>query len=238
MIDHDEAQPRSHGKAKQGYSADDEVRVRNAYLSPKYPLEIEEMNAIHPLQQLFMPLDKYFRNVLVRKFAELPDSKEATRALVRIALFDLDAENRLQASTSLKKRSAEDYVPTLLQAVRYPWMPVVNNALAVLAENHIDAAPQLTDLLEQSDPDAPFLKTANSRFESSCVSITIETACYVTPRPISQAIQYVGLSLIRRKNCPASSAPNTTRDARGVPDHRLRQSSSVPTSLFCDRISP
>jgi hypothetical protein len=90
--------------------------------------------------------------------------KAASAALARRAVFDLDPEVRERALAALKGRPAADYGHVLLEAVRYPWAPVAERATeAITALKLKDAVPRLIELLDEPDPDAPFLATVNGK---------------------------------------------------------------------------
>jgi hypothetical protein len=107
-------------------------------------------------EQIFTALEARWRVVLIEMLAKskLP---EATAALARRAVFDLDASNRLLALTELKDRPSNDYLPVLLAALGHPWPPAADHAADALMELDVkQVVPSLVDMLEQSAPGAPF----------------------------------------------------------------------------------
>jgi hypothetical protein len=99
--------------------------------------------------------------MLVELLAEIPGRK-ATAALAQRAVFDLDAENRAAAVEALRGRSAMDYRPVLLKALRYPWAAAADHAAEALAAlGDRDAVPTLVTLLKQPDPAGPRSPTSS-----------------------------------------------------------------------------
>jgi hypothetical protein len=97
-----------------------------------------------------------FRMGLVKNVAETRNAR-ATATLVNRALFDLDPEVRSVALTALGKRPAEEYADALKKALRYPFLPVVHNAVQAIATlDRTEMIPDLIDLLDEPDPRAAF----------------------------------------------------------------------------------
>jgi hypothetical protein len=113
--------------------------------------------AIPALVQLLMAERTPTRLVLVAVLRKIPRAA-ATRALARLAVFDIAPEVRSKAIEALRDRPAEDYGPTLLDALRYPWPPVADHAAeALVALKDCDVIPSLIELLDRPDPQAPVL---------------------------------------------------------------------------------
>lgn len=111
--------------------------------------------AIPALGQLLMAERTPARLVLADVLARIP-GKEATVALARLACFDLAPEVRERATLALRARPAEDYRPTLLEGLRYPWAPVADHAAeALVALVDREAVPALEKLVNQPDPERP-----------------------------------------------------------------------------------
>jgi HEAT repeat protein len=118
--------------------------------------------AIPTLLQLLMHEDAPVRLMLVELLAEIPGRK-ATAALAQRAVFDLDAENRAAAVEALRGRSAMDYRPVLLKALRYPWAAAADHAAEALAAlGDRDAVPTLVTLLKQPNPAGPRSPTSSA----------------------------------------------------------------------------
>src|SRR5205807_3028252 len=87
---------------------------------------------------------------------------EATVALARRAVFDLEAEVRRSAVKALKSRDSQHYRPVLLKALRYPWAPAADHAAeALIALDDKAVVPELVVMLKRPDPRAPL--TLNTR---------------------------------------------------------------------------
>src|SRR5262249_509135 len=92
------------------------------------------------------------------------NSKAATVALAREALFALEPETRLCAVETLRHRSTADYTPILLDGLQYPWPPVADHAAQALMHlQRKDVVPQLVERLESADPCAPFGTTVDGK---------------------------------------------------------------------------
>jgi hypothetical protein len=95
------------------------------------------------------------RMQLVKMLDECKDA-EASVLLARRALFDTEGSVREAAVGALRNRPRAEFRRVLLDGFRHPWPPVAAHAAEALAElGDIDAAPQLTALLDQPDPCAP-----------------------------------------------------------------------------------
>lgn len=81
---------------------------------------------------------------------------EASRALVRLAIFSDEPEVQTAALESLGARPAEDYTNLLLAGLSYPYPPVAKrSAEAITKLKRVDLADRLIAVLEASDPRAP-----------------------------------------------------------------------------------
>jgi hypothetical protein len=88
----------------------------------------------------------------------------ASVALAQRAVFDLSPDVRLYAIEALRTRSAKEYLPVLLDALRYPWPAAARHAAEALAVLHLrEAVPQLIGLLSEPDPGGPFLQTVQGQ---------------------------------------------------------------------------
>jgi hypothetical protein len=115
------------------------------------------------LMQVLAPEAPDLRVGLVKYLAAV-SHVEATRALVRLAVYSEEDEVRLAAIAALKVRRERDYTDILLSGLRYPWPAVARQAAeAVVKLERTDLVPQLVELLEERDPRAPVAKTANGR---------------------------------------------------------------------------
>ncbi len=119
--------------------------------------------AIPALQQILEIESKFFRQALVQH-ADKFQHPAATAAIARRAIFDLDPEVRLSAIECLRKRDPEQIAPMLVIGFQYPWGPVAQHAAeAVTSLQLTEMLPNLLKLLDQPDPDAPFLQIIDGR---------------------------------------------------------------------------
>ncbi|MCI0463570.1 MAG: hypothetical protein L0Z62_42075 [Gemmataceae bacterium] len=96
--------------------------------------------------------------------SRLMDDPSVTVALARLAVFDLEPGVRALALETLKGRPADQYRPILLDGLRYPWAPVAERAAEGLARLNLrDTIPELVRLLDQPDPNTPFLKKEGTK---------------------------------------------------------------------------
>jgi hypothetical protein len=109
------------------------------------------------LEQILLAESASHRMLFMKRLKEL-EGKAATRILAQRALFDLDGDVRETALEALKDRPPEHVEPFLLQGLRYPWPQAVHNAAeAIVKLNRTDLLSTLVDMLDQPDPDAPFV---------------------------------------------------------------------------------
>jgi hypothetical protein len=114
--------------------------------------------ALATLLQMLQVEDVPTRLVLVRELAKVK-SIGASAALAKRALVDLSPEVRAAAVAALEKRPRGQYVPVLLQGLRYPWPPVADRAaLALRKLKPQGAVPKLVDLLDRPNPSVPVLE--------------------------------------------------------------------------------
>jgi sugar lactone lactonase YvrE len=112
--------------------------------------------AIPALQQLLMAENEAIREVLVDQLAEI-EGKQASKALAKRALFDLNPQVRKRALQALAKRPADDFRNDLVRGLTYPWDPVADHAAEALVTLEMrDTVPQLVALLDKPDPARPF----------------------------------------------------------------------------------
>lgn len=112
--------------------------------------------AVPVLMQLLQPENRPVRLLLVELLKRI-SGPEATIALARRAIHDLDADVRQAAVRALADRPRPDYRAILLEGLRYPWPPVADHAAETLvAVKDHDALPALRKLTDEPDPAAPF----------------------------------------------------------------------------------
>ena len=113
--------------------------------------------ALPTLLQMLQVEDVPTRLVLVRELAKVK-GVSGSAALAKRALVDLSPEVRDAALAELAKRPSGQYLPVLLQGLRYPWPPVADrSALAIRKLKPEGALPRLVDLLDRSDPSVPVM---------------------------------------------------------------------------------
>jgi hypothetical protein len=113
--------------------------------------------ALPTLLQMLQVEDVPTRLLLVRELSQAKTAG-ATAVLAKRAIVDLSPEVRQAAVAALRKRPADQYVPVLLQGLRYPWAPVADHAAAALrALKPQNAVPKLIGLIDQPDPSVPVL---------------------------------------------------------------------------------
>jgi len=124
---------------------------------PQAPMQIPA------LQQLLLAEHAGMRLSFVERLRDRKD-KEATDALARRAVFDLEGEVRAAALSALKDRPQTDYADILFDALRYPWPPVVDRAVEAIVELKVHgAADRLARLLDEPEPTAPFVREVGGK---------------------------------------------------------------------------
>jgi hypothetical protein len=115
------------------------------------------------LTQMFAPKPGYFRAGLARHLATVKH-KDATSALVKLALFAPEKVVRQAAIAGLKERPAADYAKILVQGLHYP-LPAVSTraANAIVQLECKEVLADLVDVLEKPDPRAPFKQTIDGK---------------------------------------------------------------------------
>jgi hypothetical protein len=120
--------------------------------------------ALATLLQMLQVEDAPVRLLLVRELAKVKGSG-ATAALAKRALVDLSPKVRAAAVASLKTRPADQYVPVLLQGLRYPFAPIADQAAVALRTLKPEGAvPKLVDLLDQPNPSVPVLDAKTKKW--------------------------------------------------------------------------
>ncbi len=119
--------------------------------------------SIRVLQQLLLVEGESVRLSFVQ-YLRQRKGENATAALTRLALFDLDPKVRAEAVSALRGRPAEDYTPLLLEGLRYPWAAVADRAARALAALRVrQAVPALARLLNEPDPAEPVVKRSGGK---------------------------------------------------------------------------
>jgi hypothetical protein len=142
----------------------------------------EQADAIPTLVQLLQVEEEPVRLQLVAALSRI-EGQEATAALVQRALFDLSADVRAAAIQALSHRPAEQYRRQLLDGLRYPWSTVADHAAEALANLHIDVVPELIDMLDRPDPQAPTLSAEGRLVSRELVKVNHLRNCYLCHAP-------------------------------------------------------
>src|SRR5262249_55061221 len=112
---------------------------------------------ISALLQMLQVREREDRKLLVAALASVPGTKAAAGLAPR-ALFDLSRDVRLKAISLFSQPPPTDSRPHFLAGLRYPWPPIATHAAAALVGiNDGKAVPKLVDMLDEPDPNAPFV---------------------------------------------------------------------------------
>ena len=121
------------------------------------PDRLDLSAAVPALMQILGPLSGKYRVALARKLEDAPKDQRLVDALVRLALFDPEADVRAAAVQSLRKKPADAYAPKLIEGFRHPAPYVAERAAdALVALRCFDHLPGVVDFLDEPDPAAPF----------------------------------------------------------------------------------
>ena len=83
------------------------------------------------------------------------ENAQATKSLVKLAVFDPDHEVRELALIGLSQRHSQEYCSQLAEAIRLPWAPAARHAAAAIVRlNAKQAIPSLINFLDEPDPAA------------------------------------------------------------------------------------
>jgi hypothetical protein len=142
--------PRSEGEVISAY-------YRVCYSLAKYP-RLNGPKGLPALEQILTGEPAPLQLGLVQRVLYYPtQSPTAASVLARRALFDTSDDIRQAAHAGLRTQSPVDYLPLLVNGLRYPWAPVNFHAADALVALGADAAvPELGELLDAPDPCAPF----------------------------------------------------------------------------------
>jgi hypothetical protein len=107
--------------------------------------------------QILSASPKDFRFVLAVRLKEVKGPK-ATSSLVKLALFDLDAKVRREATKALEDRPKAEYLDEVAKAFRYPWAPIARHASEAAASLKLkELIPDLVATFNEPDPTEPFM---------------------------------------------------------------------------------
>jgi len=115
----------------------------------------QSVKKLPALRQIVLAENRTFREKFVDHIGSLPGAA-VSEALANRAVFDLDGDVRYRAISALRARPKAEYRDVLLNALRHPWAPVVQNACQALAALEVkEALPRLVDLLDEPAPNVP-----------------------------------------------------------------------------------
>ena len=104
------------------------------------------------------------RSELVKVCSQI-DSPEAISVLAKRAIFDQSQFVREKAIDGLKNQDPESYTKTLIDGLRYPFSPIVENAASAIVElKRTDLIPELRAVLEEPDPTDPQFGIDDERY--------------------------------------------------------------------------
>jgi hypothetical protein len=109
------------------------------------------------MMQIFAVLEPKYRLQTIQLIESLPAGDSvAVDALVRMALFDAEAEVRAAALHALQREAGSQYDPKLLEGLRYPWPIIAERAAdAIVVLKRTELLPKLVDFLDEPDPAGP-----------------------------------------------------------------------------------
>jgi hypothetical protein len=112
-------------------------------------------DCVSTLEQVLQAEEAPLRLLMVKQLAKIPGPLAAA-ALARRAVFDLSPGVREQAVQALQHRPANQWRPTILAALRYPWAPAADHAAEALVNlGDKAAAGDLAKLRDLPDPAVP-----------------------------------------------------------------------------------
>lgn len=118
------------------------------------------IDCVPALKQIISAENSHHRLLMANHLHGVMD-KKATEALAQLAVFDLSPEVRQLAVHGLKSRPQFEYQAILTKALRYPWSPVAQHAAQAIVELRLeDMVPDLVAMLNEPDPQAPFVVKA------------------------------------------------------------------------------
>lgn len=124
-------------------------------LREKAPQERTDRAKVAALMQVFGPAPAPYRAGLAKYLGSIQHI-DATRALVKLALFSSEESVQQAAIAGLKGRKAEDIAPLLMDGFRYPLPAVSKRAADALVKLQVKSVlGDLVRVLEEPDPRAP-----------------------------------------------------------------------------------
>ena len=143
--------------------------------------------AIPTLNQMLMAEDTPYRLLLVELLSKI-DTPDSTQALVQRAVFDVSSEVRNAAIEALQFRSLTDSRPHLTSALRHVWPRAAENAArAIVSLNAKSTFRELSSMLDQPDPQAPFARKDQSYAVHEMVRVKHTDCCLLCHPPVAKA---------------------------------------------------
>ena len=137
------------------YAAVRQNLLRDVPAGVKADAQEDARARIAALMQVMGPERQAVQTGLVEHLAGIAHP-EATRALLRLAVFSFDQDIRRPALAALEGRAKADCTDVLLAGLRYPWPAIARNAGdAIVQLRRSDLVPQLVAILDEPDPRAP-----------------------------------------------------------------------------------
>jgi hypothetical protein len=174
---------------------------------------------IPALMQVLMVASERARVTLAEILGEM-GAPEAAKALVRMALFDLNPAVRQAAIAGLERYPGREYVPGLLQGFEHPWRAVAEHAAeALVALRRTEAVPALLKVLHAPDPGAPATKPGGpALYVKEVVRINHELNCLLCHPPsfhTSDRLRREMPSLFEGGRVPETSGGSSTPGGSG-----------------------
>jgi hypothetical protein len=121
-------------------------------------------DCVSTLEQVLQAEEAPLRLLMVKQLAKI-SGPLATAALARRAVFDLSRRVREEAVEALRTRPANQWRPTILVALRYPWAPAADHAAEALVNlGDRASAGDLAKLCDLPDPCAPAFDAATKKW--------------------------------------------------------------------------
>jgi hypothetical protein len=177
------SQSKSSAQSESQSLADLETRVYFFWEFTK--LKAEMTPAVHQILSAQSNLHRY----LLAKHLTDVKGPQATQTLVKLALYDLNADVRSQALKELAQRPKEEYLDDVVKAFRHPWEPVNQHASQAAVFLQLkELIPELVAMFSEPEPTAPFtVKTDDGKQKTmirELVRINHHRNCLLCHAPI------------------------------------------------------
>jgi hypothetical protein len=174
--------------------------------------EWREDAGVRLIVQMLEPEPSAVRLQVVKMLAATK-GKKAGAALAQRAVFDLHPQVREAAVNALKDRPEAEYRAVLLEALRYPWLPVADHAAeAFVALGDRDVALDLVGVLDQPDPQSPARDKDNKWTVPELVRVNHLGNCLLCHAPSSSKDDWIR-ALAPERGKPLAPAYYQSRSA-------------------------